>query len=235
MANPSLTARRKQHRVPSISPSMSPFPSGVHAQSTAAHMGLMTQTCVCLCCIVLQERHRKKPLRICYNRSHNYLSVSISSWALIYRFKNPWSEKVSVAVWTRLMGDMWLLEMMQEFQWVIWIDFIFWFHNLKKKKDIGCLCCSCGKTQTISHLGWKSVQKAFSCVSGLSEIWYHFNVGRASLLPVASGRVRAIHLHSLSHQTEVSHLPSSARCPCLDRPCLILNFYETSLLQKPAE
>lgn len=42
---------------------------------------------------------------------------------------------------------------------MIWSDFVFLApSSLKKKKrgkkaDIGCLCCSCGKRQTVSHLG----------------------------------------------------------------------------------
>ena len=55
----SLTANRKQHRMPSVSPSPRlPLPTGVQAQSTAAHMGLMSPCgnacmCVCVCRLIL--------------------------------------------------------------------------------------------------------------------------------------------------------------------------------------
>lgn len=88
MANPSLTARRKQHRVPSISPSMSPLPSGVHAQSTAAHMGLVT-LCVCVALCSKKDTERSHSILVLIEATTIFLFPYLHE--LFYYFKNPWS------------------------------------------------------------------------------------------------------------------------------------------------
>lgn len=104
-----------------LSLSLSPLPTGVQAQSTAAHMGLISpcgNACmrVCVCRLILFSIRlslRQHPTSLLC-KSPQSLPLSLGKRVFSFFFRH-----------FKRRGDTWPLEISQEFQREILIDFVF--------------------------------------------------------------------------------------------------------------